>query len=227
MTIDDLYITSYVDLRDAVQELGFLPFFACSIPGFSIEEHADSDLWYSSDGDWKLWDWKGPIINDVNCAYGKFFDKKAVYISKEWFPDFANYRRGGMDFDVRFEDGLASYKDQLIYEMVDEMGPVLSKRLKALGNFRKGGNTGFDTCIARLQAQGYVIISDFLYMVDKKGNEYGWGVAEYSTPEQFMCADFSDKVYARDPEESYQRILEHMTKILPHADEQSIRKLLK
>ena len=228
MTIDDLYITSYADLRDAVEELGFLPFFACSIPGFSIEEHADSELWYSSsDGDWKLWDWKGPIINDLNCAYGKFFDKKAVYISKEWFPDFANYRRGGMDFDVRFEDGLASYKDQLLYEMVDDMGPVLSKRLKALGNFRKGGNTGFDTCITRLQAQGYVIISDFLYMVDKKGNEYGWGVAEYSTPEQFMGADFSDNVYARDPEESYERILEHMRKILPHADEQAIRKLLK
>lgn len=228
MTIDDLYITSYTDLRDAVEELGFLPFFECSIPGFSIEEHADSELWYSSsDGDWKLWDWKGPIINDLNCAYGKFFDKKAVYISKDWFPDFANYRRGGMDFDVRFEDGLASYKDQLLYEMVDDMGPVLSKRLKALGNFRKGGNTGFDTCITRLQAQGYVIISDFLYMVDKKGNEYGWGVAEYSTLEQFMGADFSDKVYARDPEESYERILEHMRKILPHAEEQSIRKLLK
>lgn len=64
--------------------------------------------------------------------------------------------------------------------------PVMSKRLKALRNYTKGGNKGFDTQITRLQTQGYVIISDFVYIVDKNGNEYGWGVAEYSTPEQFI-----------------------------------------
>ena len=96
-----------------------------------------------------------------------------------------------------------------------------------MGNFRKGGNTGFDTCMTRLQAQGYVIISDFAYMVDKKGNEYGWGIAEYSTPEHFMGTDFVERVYARTPEESYERILDHMKKILPETEEQAIRKLLR
>ena len=104
---------------------------------------------------------------------------------------------------------------------------MLSKRLKLLGNFRKGGNKGFDTCITRLQVQGYVIISDFVYMVDKKGNEYGWGVAEYSTPEQFMGPDFEESVYARNPEESYERMIEHMLKILPGTDEQVIREVLR
>lgn len=226
-TINDIYITSYNDLKQAVQELGFLPFFTCSVPGFSIEEHVAEDLWYSASEGWQVWDWKGPLINDLNCGYGKFFDKKAVYISRDWFPDFANYRRDGYDFDARFEDGLASYKDRTLYDLVEQNGPVLSKQLKALGNFRKGGNKGFDTCITRLQVQGYVIISDFVYMVDKKGNEYGWGVAEYSTPEQFMGPDFAKAIYARQPAESYERILDHLTKILPGADEKAIRKLLK
>ncbi len=227
-TINDIYITSYNDLKSAIQELGFLPFFACSIPGFSIEEHVDNNLWYSSaDGDWEVWNWKGPVINDLNCAYGKFFGKKAVYISKSWFPDFANYRRDGYDFDARYEDGLANHRDKVLYELIDENGPVLSKRLKAIGNYKKGGNKGFDTIITRLQTQGYVLISDFAYMVDKKGNEYGWGVAEYSTPEQFLGAEFTDRVYERKPEESYERILEHLKKILPGADEKAIRKLLK
>ena len=226
--INDIYITSYAELKQAIEELGFLPLFDCSVPGFSIEGHVANDLWYSSDdGDWKIWDWKGPVINDLHCAYGKFFDKKAVFISKEWFADFANYRRDGYDFDARYEDGLASYKDRQLYQLIDENGPVLSKSLKALGNYRKGGNTGFDTSITRLQAQGYVIISDFRYMVDKKGKEYGWGVAEYSTPEQFLGAAFSDEVYARKPSESYERMLEHLKKILPDADEQTIRKLLR
>lgn len=227
MTIDDLYISSYNDLKRAVEELGFLPLFPCSVPGFSIEENVDPRLWYSADGDWKIWDWKGPLINDLHCAYGKFFDKKAVYISQEWFPDFANYRRDGYDFDARFEDGLASYRDKALYDLVDANGPILSKHLKALGNYRKGGSTGFDTSITRLQAQGYVIISDFVYMVDKKGREYGWGVAEYATPEQFLGADFSDAVYRREPGESYARLLDHLKKILSDTDEQLIRKLLK
>ena len=227
-TINDINITSYSDLKTAVQELGFLPFFACSVPGFSIEEHGDNHLWYSStDGDWKVWEWKGPMINDLNCAYGKFFEKKAVYISKDWFPDFANYRRDGYDFDARYEDGLASYRDKVLYELIDKNGPILSKSLKTIGNYKKDGNKGFDTSITRLQAQGYVVISDFAYMVDKHGNEYGWGVAEYSTPEQFMGDEFTESVFAREPAESYERMLAHLEAILPGVDAKMIRKLLR
>ena len=72
-----------------------------------------------------------------------------------------------------------------------------------------------------------MIISDFAYMIDKNGNEYGWGVAEYATPEQFLGAAFTEEVYARTPEESYERLLDHLRKILPGADEKDIRKLLK
>ena len=225
MNIDDLYIGTIEDLEQAVEELGFLPYFANSIPGFSIEEHVNPRVWFS--GEPGTWEWKGPVINELNCAYGKFFEKKAVYISKGWFADFANYRRDGYDFDARYEDGLASYRDKTLYELVEANAPALSKRLKALGGYKKGGNKGFDTIMTRLQTQGYVIISDFVYMVDKHGNEYGWGVAEYSTPELFLGNDFTDHVYEREPEESYERIRLHLHEILPDADEQTIRKLLK
>ena len=225
MTFNDLYIKEFDDLKAAVEELGFVPFFENSIPGFSIEEHVDPRIWFSNeDGPWE---WKGPVIQETGCAYGKFFEKKAVYISKEWFPDFANYRRDGYDFDARYEDGLVYIGDKRLYDLIDANAPVLSKHLKQLGNYRKGGNKGFDTCINRLQAQGYVLISDFRYMIDRNGNEYGWGVAEYSTPEHFMEDDFTDKVYVRTPEESYIRIFEHLRSILPYADEQKIHKILK
>ena len=216
------------DMIRAVEAFGFLPFFSGSIPGFSVEEHVIQDVWYSALTDeWKVWDWKGPVIRESGCAYGKFFENKAVFISSEWFPDFANYRRDGYDFDARFDDGLAPFRDKELFELLDAEAPVLSKQLKLDGNYRKGGKKGFDTIITRLQAQGYVIISDFAYMIDKKGNEYGWGVAEYATPEQFMGDAFTDEVYARTPEESYERLLDHLRKILPGADEKDIRKLLK
>ena len=79
----------------------------------------------------------------------------------------------------------------------------------------------------RLQSQCYVVISDFVYQKDKRGKPYGWGIAEYSTPEKFMGSDFTDIVYERTPDESYRRILEHLKKLLPDAEETALRKILK
>lgn len=224
----NIYIRTKSDLTDAINKYGFIPFFANSIPGFSIEENVSRDAWYdSADGSWKVWEWKGPLIREIGCAYGKFFENKAVFVSKKWFPDFANYRRNGYDFEARYDDGLVAYKDKELFELIDNNAPILSKELKEAGNYRKGGKKGFETIITRLQAQCYVIISDFVYQIDKHGKPYGWGIAEYSTPEKFMGKDFTDRVYERTPEQSYQRILMHLKEMLPEADESAIRKLLK
>lgn len=223
----DFTIRSKQDMIDAVEAFGFLPFFAGSIPGFSIEEHAVPDVWYTAGDEWKVWDWKGPVIRESGCAYGKFFEGKAVFISREWFPDFANWRRDGYDFDARFDDGLASIRDKELFELLDAHAPVLSKRLKLEGNYRKGGKKGFDTSIARLQAQGYVLISDFVYAADKCGRPYGWGIAEYSTPERFFGEDFCSRVYQRSPEASYARLFEHLHTLFPDTEDAVLQKILK
>ncbi len=217
------------DLEDLIDEAGFVPFFANEIEGFSIEEHIGKGCWYT-DGDngfWPAWEWKGPVINDMKCAYGKFLNGKAMYVSAKFFPDFANYRRDGYDFDARYDDGLASFYDKELYDLLSANSPVMSKKLKKLGGYGKGGKKGFDTMIARLQKQCYVITSDFKYETDRFGNAYGWGVAEYSTPEEFLGKKFASNVYKRSPEESYERLVKHFMKILPDADIADIRKILK
>lgn len=229
MKTDDFVIDSKEALIWAIEEYGFLPFFANSIEGFSVEEHVAWDCWYNNSGDsfWPAWEWKGPVIRETGCAYGKFFERKACFISPEWFPDFANRRRDGYDFDARYDDGLAALKDKQLYDLIDANAPILTKELKELGNYRKGGVKGFDTIITRLQAQCYVVISDFVYMKDKHGEPYGWGVAEYSTPERMMGERFTDAVYRRTPEESYERILSHFREMFPHEDEGALRRFLK
>ncbi len=226
---DDFKINSMQDLMDLIDKMGFVPFFTNDIPGFSIEEHIGPGKWYT-DGDngfWPAWEWKGPIIREMHCAYGKFFKNKAMYISDKWFPDFANYRRDGYDFDSRYEDGLAALKDKELFELIDANAPVRSKLLKKIGGYTTGGKKGFDTIVTRLQKQCYVVISDFQYEVDRTGKEYGWGVAEYSTPEKFIGKKFSDNVYKHTPEESRARITAHLMKILPGIDAEKIAGVLK
>lgn len=225
---DDFEISCQSDLIDAIHEYGFLPFFTNSIEGFSVEEHIDPDCWYHGEsGEWQAWEWKGPVIRETGCAYGKFFEKKACYISPEWFSDFANYRRDGYDFDARWDDGLAPLRDHTLYNLIADHAPILSKELKKIGDYRKGGNKGFDTTVNRLQAQCYVLISDFVYMKDRYGEPYGWGVAEYSTPERFMGSGFTDTVYARSPQESYERIYRHFRDLFPYEDEQTLIKFIR
>ena len=38
-----------------------------------------------------------------------------------------------------------------------------------------------------------MLISDFVYTIDKNGNRRGWGVAQYSTPEKHLDDDFTEK----------------------------------
>ncbi len=226
---DDFVISSKEDLEALIDEVGFVPFFQNEIEGFSIEEHIGPGCWYNDgdDGFWPAWEWKGPVIKEMNCAYGKFLRGKAMYISKKWFSDFANFRRDGYDFDARYDDGQASYHDKELFELLDANAPILSKPLKKMGDYGKNGKKGFDTMITRLQKQCYVIISDFQYSTDKFGNQYGWGVAEYSTPEKFFGKNFRENVYKKTPEESYERVLKQFKKILPDADEALIKKMLK
>lgn len=213
------------DLLKSVERYGFLPFFKNSIKGFSVEEMCPPELWFTElDGPWE---WKGPVAKSGRCIYGKFFGGKAGFISKKWIPDFANYRRDGYDFDARCDDGIVFYKDKNIFETIAEHDVILSKELKKICNYVKGGNKGFDTVITRLQMQSYVCVADFVYMQNKFGEPYGWGVAKYTTPEHFFGYDYIASAYKLDPEESKQKIIEHLNKIMPDATEQQIMKIIK
>lgn len=230
MTFSDSFlIGSKEELIRLINETGFVPFFINEIEGFSLEEHIAPGCWYDALGDdfWPAWEWKGPVIKETGCAYGKFLRNKAMYISAEWFPDFANYRRDGYDFDARYDDGLASYQDKELFELLDANAPVISKYLKKTGGYGKNGRKGFDTMMTRLQKQCYVVTSDFRYATDRTGREYGWGVSEYSTPEKLFGKKFTDAVYRRPPEESYARIVAQFQKILPNATKTQIERILR
>ncbi len=203
---------------------GFVPLFKNSIPGFSVAEHVHPRAWFTDEPG--VWEWKGPVIRETGCAYGKFFENKAVFIRADLFTDFANYRRDGYDFDARFDDGLASYREKDLYDLLDKSAPVLSRKLRADGCYGKGGKTGFETLITKLQAQCYALISDFVYDKDKNGKPYGWGVGEYSTPEIFFGLSFRDNVYKRKPKESYELVFDHLKELLPDASDKAIKKIL-
>ena len=213
------------DVAKAVNDLGFLPFFRSAVPGFSIEEHIAPEFWFPEEGE-GVWEWKGPVIQLSGCAYGKFFQNKAVFVSREWFPHLANYRRDGYDFDARYDDGLATYKEKRVYDTLAEAGSMRGKELKRASGFVGEYIKGFDGVLTRLQSRCYIITADFEYAVDRYGKPYGWGLARYTTPEEHFGPAFGETVYQCSPQESKEKLWNHLVSILPEATEEQLKKLL-
>ncbi len=213
------------DIVRLVKELGFLPYFQGEIPGFSIEENTRV-MWGGAEDGGSPWEWKGPIIRDAHCAYGKFYRGRAMYISSDWFLDFANYRRDGYDYDARVDDGLARHQDERLMEVLTERGSLLSRELKSLSCLSEESRKRYDQSLTFLQMQGYITTEDFVYETDRLGRPYGWGLARYATPEHFFGGSFTSQVYEREPEESRERLTAHLTKLLPQATSTQIKRLV-
>ncbi len=209
-----------------VEEIGFLPFFVNRIPGFSVEECCPRELWFAEGVDGP-WEWKGPAARSGKCVYGKLFRGKAGFVSRQWLPELANFRRDGYDFDARFDDGLASVRDRDVYNAVAGRGPILSVDLRELLGYGKGGARGFDTVITRLQMQTYVTVADFIYPLDRHGRPYGWGIAQYATPESQLGGEAVTASYNKTPEESRLSVLGQLKKVLPDVEEGEVWRLVK
>lgn len=213
------------ELIEAVEDLGFLPFFKNSLPGFSVEEMCPPELWFAPDAEGP-WEWKGPAAKSGRCIYGKLFRGKAGFVSRSWLPRFANYRRNGYDLDSLYEEGLLDRRQKLIFDGIDRAGCILSKELKALCGYSRGGEKGFDRLVTELQMQTYVCVNDFKYARTADGREYGWGIAEYTVPERLFGYDFVTSAYCEEPSVSREAIMSHLCHILPGADLKELSKLL-
>lgn len=218
-------LTSPESIISLVQEVGFLPFFAGAVPGFSIEELCPPDLWFSSEQDGP-WEWKGPILQTSQCAYGKFFSGRAGFVSLDWLPDFCNHRRDGYDFEGWYEDGHAPRKHKLLYDCIQQSGMIDTKSLKKTCDFTKGGNKGFGTAITRLQMQTFITIADFTHATDRFGKPYGWGIAVYATPERLYGEDALDVMGGRTPEQSLTRMMGYLQHLFPSESEKSLMHII-
>ncbi len=216
-------------VEDAIQyinEVGFLPLFKNEIPGFSLEERTVPDYWWCEDPQVDPWIWRELIARSGDVAYGKFFDKKAGFISREWLPYFANVRRDGYDFDALWDDGKASRRQKKIMDLFEDEAEIYSNEIKARAGFGKGGEKGFDGTISDLQKLTYLCVRDFRQRRNKRGELYGWPIAIYCTPEHLWGYDWVTSQYRAEPMESAEAILAHMRELYPIATEKQMKKIV-
>ena len=236
-------VHSAYELLEVIEEVGFLPLFANDIPGFSVENMADATSWWTGDVELDPWEWRVVLARTGRVAYGKFFAGRAGFISKKWFPYFANYRRDGYDFDALYEEGKAEFRSKLLMDLfmpegveprevnvkiLEDYGccdSLYTYEMKERAGFGKGGQKNFEGVLTRLQMQTYLIASDFRPRLNKKGESYGWSVALMTPPEYLWGYKFVTSRYRESPSESRAKIVKQIGKYF-EADEKGLKKII-
>ena len=213
-----------VDSRDSLAALidaaGILPFFRNRIPGWSLEEHITPSRWFTAEEG--PWEWKAALAASKQSVYGRFVWGKNAWVSLDFFPDLANLRRDGYDFEGRCEDGLVPYREKQLMAWAEARAPVVSKAVRR----GCGVTRGFDTALTHLEMQTFLINQDFVYDIDRSGKPYGWGNALLTTPEKWFGPPFLARAESRRPAESLDLLLEKLRERVPWADPALLRRAL-
>jgi hypothetical protein len=219
-------VSNIRELSDLIEKVGFIPLFKSPVEGFSVEELTRHMDWWGEDREKDPWEWR-KVIASEGAAYGKVFNKKAGFISRSWFPVFASFRRGGMDFEERYDNGLCSQAEKSIMELLSDGSVIPSFELKKAAGFFKGGEKNFEGIITSLQMQTFILIRGFECKKNAFGHEYGWASSLYSTAEALFGEEHIGSRRDLAPVEAKALIAERIMEYFPNAAEKDIERLIK
>ena len=215
-------VVSAETMLGVIETLGIVPFFENPISGYSIEEMTARENWFDGQEDLRKtpWDWKIPVVQSGDIAYGKFlWGGKAAFATVEWYAELMNWRRSLPKYQPTAEQ-------QQVLDWLSEHDTIVKK-------------SAADALITRLQMQCRVVTGDITRVYRGPDLHYnGWQVSSFCTPESLFCVDalpgpggfpFGEARTLdvdHSPAESLALLIAHIRSISPAATEKQILKML-
>ncbi|MEC0239645.1 hypothetical protein P4H66_07200 [Paenibacillus dokdonensis] len=202
----EVMIHHYEEAVEYIERVGILP-LASLIPEYpSLESITPKDSWHSATED-DPWSWRTRFPLEGKAAYGKFFKKKAVLVSSEWFPWVYACLSMGTDAEKCYRDGLLSRTAWQLYQIIDIEQGIDTRVLRERALMKaKEDKKAFDQAIVELQESLFIVISGVKAKVNEMGEVNGWSSTSYETTENWMRQNGIKKIN-RTKEEAREELL--------------------
>ncbi|MCL2741086.1 MAG: hypothetical protein FWE70_03115 [Oscillospiraceae bacterium] len=175
--------------------------------------------WFSGDPDRDPWRWRIRVLAERDdVAYAKVFNRKAGYITKEWYPYFLAARRGGLTFGEEYAKGTLSHLSKRVHDAVAEGGRLTLQDIKRVAGFRREDGPKVEGALTELQMRMFLTICKIGHKVSGKGEEYGFSYTVFGTVESFWGEGLMNEASGIDPAEAAEKIKGRILELNPAAD---------
>ena len=213
-------INNYLDFKAKLYEMGF------SFGGGFKEKdvmsvakfYGEGIAWHTGDGETDPWEWRMRVLEEgEDIAYGKVFNKKSGYITKEWYPTFLAVRSPNSIYDDYY-NGTISAEAKGIYEIVEANGRIAFDKIKTEWGFSKERKSIFERAMVELQMRLDITICGRARKISKEGKPYGWPSTVFCTSEDWFGREVFDAASKLNRDACVDKIREQIFSMNPEAN---------
>ncbi len=227
-----MFVSNFDEFIAELRRVGFTQFggprtsLATIIPCGYGDPPVNGVRWFSDAPDHDPCYWRARVLDHFSdITYAKMIQRKAAYITREWYPYFLAVRRKNRTFLDDYNDGKHSYASKQVHDVLYENGPMPVHELRIAAGFAADKKT-FEKALADLQMGLFVTISGYAQKISKAGEPYGWSSDVYCLTEQFWSEEVFVQTAQLDPQAAYDSIAARVLELNPQAPSNQIKKFI-
>lgn len=179
-------VTTYKEMSEVIAKLGIVP-LASLIPEHpSLNGLTKAENWHTG-SELDPWGWRAQFPGEGLAYYGKFIKKKAILVSRDWFPAFVKAAGSAKELEERYNNGLASREALTLLQVIRANEGIDTRQLRSLGDMKaKEKKTAFDNAVTELQGTLDIVISGVQARQNDLGEVNGWSSTSFETVGHWM-----------------------------------------
>ncbi|WP_410511386.1 hypothetical protein PaeBR_14965 [Paenibacillus sp. BR2-3] len=180
------YITTFEEATKIISEIGILPLAPLLPDHPSLSGLTKPENWHTG-SEFDPWLWRARFPGEGIAAYGKFIKKKAILVSREWFPVYVAALGSDLPLEERYNNGLSSREALTLLAIIREQEGIETRKLRAEAEMKaKEKKTAFDHAVTELQGSLDIVISGVKERQNAEGEKNGWNSTSFETVSHWM-----------------------------------------
>ncbi|WP_336761176.1 AlkZ-related protein [Paenibacillus sp. USHLN196] len=179
-------VVTYEEAVQRIQSIGLLPLAPLFAEYPSLSSLTPKEHWHKDD-ELDPWLWRSSLAEEGIAAYGKFVKKKALLVSREYFPWVHRLLADSRSIEEQYEAGLLSREASKLYSLIEEQEGIDGRALRSQAGYgAKEDKKTFDRGLLDLQGCAAIVISGTKEKEGLAEGKVAWNSSAYETAGQWM-----------------------------------------